>query len=43
MNTAIVTLKKQLRKDMATRLEQLSSPELTKQCNDLKMKLVGNH
>jgi 5-formyltetrahydrofolate cyclo-ligase len=38
MNTAIVTLKKQLRKDMAARLEQLSTPELIKQCNYSKNK-----
>lgn len=32
MNTAIVSLKKQLRKDMASRLEKLSTNDLVKQC-----------
>lgn len=32
MNTAVVSLKRQLRKDMASRLEKLTSAELAKQC-----------
>lgn len=43
MNTAIVTLKKQLRKDMAARLERLSTPELIKQCNGSVTHFIITH
>ncbi|KAI8054847.1 5-formyltetrahydrofolate cyclo-ligase [Thamnidium elegans] len=33
MNTTIVSLKKQLRKDMASRLEKISTQELSAQCD----------
>lgn len=36
MNTAIVSMKKKLRKDMAARLGQLSTSDLLKQCNSWK-------
>ncbi|GAA5814298.1 hypothetical protein MFLAVUS_007792 [Mucor flavus] len=39
MNTAIVSLKKQLRKDMASRLEKLSTQELSAQSDQLFQKL----
>ncbi|KAG2212650.1 hypothetical protein INT47_000627, partial [Mucor saturninus] len=39
MNTAVVSLKRQLRKDMASRLEKLTSAELAKQSDQLFEKL----
>ncbi|KAI7902294.1 5-formyltetrahydrofolate cyclo-ligase-like protein [Cokeromyces recurvatus] len=39
MNTAIITLKKQLRKDMTARLEQLSTIELKRQSDEVFQKL----
>lgn len=33
MNKALVNLKRQLRKDMAVKLEQITATELNRQCN----------